>query len=68
MINICQAKGVTSGVMVIDYEEAKFYAEKGAQYIVFSSDKRMMNQVFQRTKRELDEALSSVIGHKRTTG
>ena len=68
MINVCKAKGVTSGVMVIDNEEAKFYAEKGAQYIVFSSDKRMMNQVFQRTKRELDEALTSVIGHKRTTG
>jgi len=63
MINTCKAKGVIPGVMVIDYVEAKFYAEKGVQYMVFSSDKRMMNQVFQRTRLELDEALASVLSH-----
>jgi 4-hydroxy-2-oxoheptanedioate aldolase len=60
MINTCKAKGVTAGVMVINAAEAKFYAEKGAQYIVYSSDKRMMNQVFQNTRREIEEVLKSV--------
>jgi 2-keto-3-deoxy-L-rhamnonate aldolase RhmA len=68
MINMCKAKGVTPGVMVINYEEAKFYAAKGVQYMVFSSDKRMMNQVFQRTKRELDEALTLVTSPKMPAG
>jgi 2-keto-3-deoxy-L-rhamnonate aldolase RhmA len=57
MINTCKANGVTPGVMAIDYKEAKFYVGQGAQYIVFSSDKRMMNKVFQETRRELDKLL-----------
>lgn len=58
MIDMCKAKGVTAGVMAIDFVEAKFYAEKGVQYMVYSSDKRMMNEVFRSTKRELDQALA----------
>ncbi len=65
MIDMCKKKGVIAGVMVIDYEEAKFYAEKGVQYMVFSSDKRMMNQIFQNTKRDLDKALASVTSNKK---
>lgn len=58
MIDMCKAKDVTAGVMAIDFVEAKFYAEKGVQYMVYSSDKRMMNEVFRSTKRELDQALA----------
>ena len=36
-----RSRTVTAGVIVINPKEAKFYAEKGARYIVFSSDKRM---------------------------
>lgn len=58
MIDMCKAKDVTAGVMAIDFVEAKFYAEKGVQYMVYSSDKRMMNEAFRSTKRELDQALA----------
>jgi len=53
-----QANGVAAGVMVTNVEEAKFYADKGVKYITFSSDKRMMNQIFQKSKDDLDKALN----------
>ncbi|MFC1987288.1 HpcH/HpaI aldolase/citrate lyase family protein [Chloroflexota bacterium] len=66
LIDTCKAKGVAAGVLTTDYEQAKFFVERGAQYITFSNDKRWLRKTFQMLKHDLDEKLASISVRSRT--
>lgn len=66
LIDTCKAKGVAAGVNTNNFEQAKIYVERGAQLVVFSSEKRFVHQSFQKLKRDLDEALTGVRSRPRS--